>query len=113
MSGDVHVRFCEGVGVRLPRATHRIITGSAKAFLEQDVQPLVEPFRAERGLALSREKTRGTHMEEGFDSLGTRGRTYRGKLLCTPAKKNVRSFLDTIRGLVKRHKQALTGNLSV
>ena len=22
MSGDVHVRFCEGVGVRLPRATH-------------------------------------------------------------------------------------------
>lgn len=24
MSGDVHVRFCEGVGVRLPRATHRV-----------------------------------------------------------------------------------------
>jgi RNA-directed DNA polymerase len=25
MSGDVHVRFCEGVGVRLPRATHLIV----------------------------------------------------------------------------------------
>src|SRR5437764_12415787 len=25
MSGDVHVRFCEGVGVRLPRATHLVI----------------------------------------------------------------------------------------
>ena len=25
MSGDVHVRFCEGVGVRLPRATHLLI----------------------------------------------------------------------------------------
>src|SRR5712692_901959 len=24
MSGDVHVRFCEGVGVRLPRATHLV-----------------------------------------------------------------------------------------
>jgi RNA-directed DNA polymerase len=88
-----------------------IITGSAKDFLEQEVQPLVEQFLAERGLALSREKTRVTHIEEGFDFLGTRVRKYRGKLLCTPAKKNVRSFLDTIRGIVKRHKQALTGNL--
>ena len=25
MSGDVHVRFREGVGVRLPRATRRVI----------------------------------------------------------------------------------------
>jgi RNA-directed DNA polymerase len=33
--------------------------------------------------------------------------------LCTPAKKNVRHFLDTIRGIVKRHKQALTGNLII
>ena len=88
-----------------------IITGSSKAFLEQEVQPLVEQFLAERGLALSREKTRVTHIEEGFDFLGTRVRKYRGKLLCTPAKKNVRSCLDTIRGIVKRHKQALTGNL--
>ena len=88
-----------------------IITGSSKAFLEQEVQPLVEQFLAERGLALSREKTRVTHIKEGFDFLGTRVRKYCGKLLCTPAKKNVRSFLDTIRGIVKRHKQALTGNL--
>jgi RNA-directed DNA polymerase len=88
-----------------------IITGSAKDFLEQEVQPLVEQFLAERGLALAREKTRVTHIEEGFDFLGTCVRKYHGKLLCTPAKKNVRSFLDTIRGIVKRHKQALTGNL--
>lgn len=26
MSGDVHVRFCEGVGVRLPRATHHLLS---------------------------------------------------------------------------------------
>jgi RNA-directed DNA polymerase len=88
-----------------------IITGSSKDFLEQEVQPLVEQFLAERGLALSREKTRVTHIEKGFDFLGTHVRKYRGKLLCTPAKKNVRSFLDTVRGIVKRHKQALTGNL--
>ena len=88
-----------------------IITGSSKDFLEQDVQPLVEQVLAERGLALAQEKTRVTHIEEGFDFLGTHVRKYRGKRLWTPAKQNVRSFLDTIRGIVKRHKQARTGNL--
>jgi RNA-directed DNA polymerase len=87
-----------------------ISTGSAKASLEQAGQPLVAQCLAARGRALSREKTRGTHIEEGCDFLGTRVRKYRGKLLCPPAKKNVRSCLDTLRGIVKRHKQALTGN---
>jgi RNA-directed DNA polymerase len=88
-----------------------VITGRSKDMLEQDVRPLVEQFLAERGLELSQEKTRITHIEEGFDFLGTHIRKYRGKLLCTPAKKNVRTFLETIRRIVKGHKQAITGNL--
>jgi RNA-directed DNA polymerase len=48
-----------------------IITGRSKAFLEDEVQPLVEQFLAERGLDLSQEKTRVTHIEDGFDFLGT------------------------------------------
>jgi RNA-directed DNA polymerase len=88
-----------------------IITGRSKAFLEDEVQPLVEQFLAERGLELSGEKTRVTHIEDGFDFLGTHVRKYHGKLLCTPAKKNVQAFLDTIRGIVKGNKQARTGNL--
>jgi RNA-directed DNA polymerase len=88
-----------------------IVTGRSKAFLEQEAQPLVAQFLAVRGLALSSEKTRGTHIEDGFDFLGTHVRKDRGKLLCMPSKKNVHAFLDTIRGIVKRHKQAITGNL--
>jgi RNA-directed DNA polymerase len=88
-----------------------IVTGRSKSFLEDEVQPLVEQFLAERGLALSSEKTRVTHIEDGFDFLGVHVRKYQGKLLCTPAKKNVHAFLDTIRGIVKRHQQAITGNL--
>ncbi len=30
MSGDVHVRFCEGLGVKFPRATHRVPRGTEK-----------------------------------------------------------------------------------
>jgi RNA-directed DNA polymerase len=88
-----------------------VVTGRSKAFLEQEVQPLVEQFLAERGRALSHEKTQITHIEDGLDFLGVQVRKYRGKLLCTPAKKNVHAFLDTIRGLVKSHKPAITGHL--
>jgi len=88
-----------------------IIPGSSKGFLEQEVQPRVAQFLAERGLELSREQTRVTPIEAGCAFLGTRVRKDRGKRFWTPAKKTVRSFLDTIRGIVKRHKHAITGNV--
>ena len=57
MSGDVHVRFCEGVGVRFPRAT-RLVLGfqnesEAKVFLQHLNQRL-----AKFGLELHEGKTR-------------------------------------------------------
>jgi RNA-directed DNA polymerase len=88
-----------------------IVTGPSKTGLAEEVQPLVAQCLAERGLTLSPEKTRITHSEDGWDFLGTHVRKYRGKLLWTPAKKNVQAFLETIRGIVKDHQQATTGNL--
>jgi len=88
-----------------------IITGTTPAFLKQEVYPLVEQFLSERGLELSCEKTRITHIEDGFDFLGTHVRKYNGKLLCTPSKKNVHAFLSKVRHLVKLHRQATAGNL--
>jgi hypothetical protein len=44
MRREVHVRFRERVGVRFPRATRLIVTGRSKAFLEDEVRPLVEQF---------------------------------------------------------------------
>ena len=42
---------------------------------------------ADRGLELSEEKTRITHIAEGFDFLGQNVRKYGEKLLIKPAKK--------------------------
>jgi RNA-directed DNA polymerase len=111
MSREVHVRICEGVGVRFPRATRLILTGSASELLEQESKPLVEQFLRERGLELSPEKTRITHMEDGFDFLGQHVRQYAGKLLIKPARKNVKAFLGKIRKIVKANKQATTAHL--
>src|SRR6202040_1002573 len=42
-----------------------IITGTSRILLQYEVQPLVEQFLKERGLELSHEKTRITHIENG------------------------------------------------
>jgi hypothetical protein len=57
MSGDVPVRFCERLGVRLPRATHPVIIFER----ERDAQRVLDvlPKRlAKYGLTLHPEKTR-------------------------------------------------------
>lgn len=67
------------------------------------------------GLELSKEKTRITHVEAGFDFLGFNVRKYRkespkskyhnvGQLLITPQKEKVIGFLREIKGVLDSHK---------
>jgi len=88
-----------------------IITGRTKEVLEGKVLPLVERFLAQRGLELSKEKTRITHIDEGFDFLGQNVRKYNAKLIIKPAGKNVRTFLEKVRSDIKRNATASAGNL--
>lgn len=83
-----------------------IITGISKEILETEVKPLVIDFLRERGLELSEEKTKITHIEDGFDFLGQNVRKYHGQFLTRPSKKNVKAFLTDIRKVIKEHKQA-------
>jgi len=79
-----------------------VITSKSKELLEGEVQPVVEQFLQQRGLELSPKKTVITHVEKGFDFLGQNVRRYsNGKLLITPSKKNVKTFLDGIRQIIK------------
>lgn len=88
-----------------------IITGSTKELLEKEVLPFVNEFLQERGLALSKEKTKFTHTSEGFDFLGSNIRKYKGKLIIQPSKTNLKSFLHEVRKLIKTHKQATASEL--
>jgi len=47
-----------------------IVTGHSKEILENDIKPAITAFLKERGLELSQEKTRITHITQGFDFLG-------------------------------------------
>jgi RNA-directed DNA polymerase len=81
-----------------------IITGDSKELLESEVRPLVEQFLKERELALSADKTRITHINEGFDFLGQNLRKYDGKALAKPSKKNTHGFLEKVRGIIDANK---------
>ena len=88
-----------------------IITGASKERLEEKVKPAVAAFLRERGLELSPEKTRITHIEVGFDFLGFNVRKYNGKLLIKPAKGSVKAFLAEIRGFIKSRATVKTAEL--
>jgi len=81
-----------------------IITGRTKEWLENEVQPVVVEFLAARGLVLSPEKTKVTHIKDGFDFLGWNIRKYNGKLLMKPSNANVKGHLDKVRDIIKGHK---------
>ena len=90
-----------------------VVTGHSKELLENEVRPLVERFLQERGLVLSTDKTRITHINEGFDFLGQNLRRYDGKPLAKPSKKNTQVFLEKVRGLIKTNRSASQAQLIV
>jgi RNA-directed DNA polymerase len=90
-----------------------IITGSSKELLETEVKPMVESFLKERGLELSPEKTHITRIEDGFDFLGQNVRDYGGTVLVKPSRKNVATFLEKVRGIIKASRQVTAGHLIV
>ena len=90
------VRYCDDF----------IVTGHSKEWLEEKVMPVLVTFLAKRGLTLSPEKTRITHITEGFDFLGWNIRKYHGKLLMKPSKANIKAHISKVREIIKANKTA-------
>ncbi len=85
-----------------------IVTGETREILENEVKPLITGFLGERGLELSEEKTRISHINDGFDFLGFNIRKISGKMRTRPAKSSVRSVKEKIRERVGARKSAKT-----
>lgn len=76
------------------------------------VYELLEPYLEKRGLTLSKEKTRITHLSEGFDFLGVNFRRYKNSegyyVMSSPSKDNIKAYMDKARDIFFR---ALNGDL--
>src|SRR3954451_3588930 len=89
-----------------------LITGTSRELLRDQVQPLVTHFLNERGLELSHEKTRITHVEEGFEFLGQHVQRYGcGKVLTKPSRHNVQTFLSKIQETIDNSGHWTAGEL--
>jgi RNA-directed DNA polymerase len=84
-----------------------ICTANSRETLEIKVRPAIINFLKDRGLELSLEKTKITHINEGFDFLGFNIRKYRGKLLIKPSKAGIKRFCKSTREIISK-----SGNLS-
>jgi RNA-directed DNA polymerase len=80
-----------------------IVTAKSKE-VASEIKEIIEEFLKERGLTLSQEKTRITHINEGFDFLGWNFRKYNGKLLIKPSKDSCGDIASKVRDLIKRRR---------
>ena len=76
-----------------------VVTCDDKDFITSHILPVIKSFLAQRGLMLSEEKTKITHIDEGFDFLGQNVRKYNGKLLIKPSKGAIKSLLTKVRDI--------------
>lgn len=98
-------------GVNLVRYADDFVVSGREREKPVEIRNLIAEFLAERGLELSPEKTRLTHIDEGFDFLGENVRRYNGKLIIQPSKKNRTAFLDKVRGVLKDNPSSQSGTL--
>lgn len=82
-----------------------VVTANDKDILEHKVKPLIEEFLAHRGLQLSAEKTKITHITEGFDFLGQNIRMYPNrKVLIKPSKDSIKAVIAKLKGIIIKHR---------
>ena len=81
-----------------------IITASSREIIVNEIEPLVKGFLVERGLSLSPDKTKITHISEGFDFLSQNTRRYPNNyVLQIPAKKAIIGIKRRLRETVFKH----------
>ena len=81
-----------------------IVTAKSKETILDVIIPAIKQFLTPRGLSLSEEKTKITHINEGFDFLSQNTRRYpKGKLLIKPSKASVKDFKHKLKLIIRKN----------
>lgn len=103
-----HLKFARYGFIRY--ADDFIITAETKQDIE-DIIPVVEAWLRERGLMLNQDKTKVTHIREGFNFLGFNIRQHQGRTFCFPEKEKILAKLRELRAWLKRNQSATPENV--
>lgn len=84
-----------------------IITANTKETAEE-LKIIVGRFLETRGLMLSEEKTKITHINEGFDFLGWTFRKFNNKLIVKPSKDSIKNLIRKCSTIILKEGKAIT-----
>ena len=81
-----------------------VITADSREIIQNEIQPLVIKFLEKRGLSLSPEKTKITHITKGFDFLSQNTRKYpNGNVLQIPSDKAIKGIRSRLCETVHKY----------
>lgn len=78
-----------------------IVTGASDGYLQNEIVPALQAHLSERGLELSTEKTKLSHIDQGFNFLGFTLRKFDNKLLIQPQNGKPAELLSRLRRQLK------------
>jgi RNA-directed DNA polymerase len=83
-----------------------IVTASSEAILKDEIIPKINAFLEPRGVALSAQKTKVTHITQGFDFLGQTVRKFErrghlGKIQITPSQSSLAAIKAKVKAICK------------
>ena len=101
--GFGHSRISPGINI-VRYADDFVITCKTREQAEQFIPVVAQWLKENAGVELSLEKTKITHIDEGFNFLGFNIRKYNGKMLIKPSKESRLSILRKLKGLLDTNK---------
>jgi len=104
--GNIENHYRAKTKVNLVRyADDFIITANTKE-LAEELKDIVSQFLENRGLTLSEEKTKITHIDDGFDFLGWTFRKFKEKLIVKPSKNSIKTLIKKYATIILKEGKA-------
>jgi RNA-directed DNA polymerase len=103
-SGKIDDNVSRKYKVNFVRYADDFIVTAKTEEIAEEIKELIKNFLADKGLELSDEKTKITHIDNGFDFLGWNFRKYKDKLLIKPSKKSIQKVTEKISNTIKEGK---------
>ena len=98
----VITKKCNRHKVNIARYADDIVISADSYETAEEIKHILKEFLEERGLELSEEKTRITHINDGFTFLGWEFRKYNGKLIIKPSKESVKTCIEKIHDILRK-----------